>query len=54
MPPKKGPVWASFTKFEEGNKENPTGEIKARTKALCAIGCPGVGVEGTCVGWRDF
>jgi uncharacterized protein YutD len=40
MPPKKDPLWAHFTKFQEGNKETPTGEIKTRTKALCAFGCP--------------
>jgi uncharacterized protein YutD len=41
MPPKKGPVWAHFTKFEdEGYKETPTGETKTQTKTFCAFGCP--------------
>jgi hypothetical protein len=40
MPPKKYPVWANFTKFEEDYKETPTGETKARIKAVCAFGCP--------------
>jgi hypothetical protein len=41
MSPKKDPLWAHFTKFEdEGYKETPTGETKTRTKALCPFGCP--------------
>jgi hypothetical protein len=40
MPPKKDPAWANFTKFVQVYKENPTSEIKTRTKALCAFGCP--------------
>jgi hypothetical protein len=39
MPLNKGPVWASFTKFDEDNKETPTGETKTRTRAVCAFGC---------------
>jgi hypothetical protein len=41
MPPKKGPVWEHFTKFEdEGYKGTPTGETKTQTKTLLAFGCP--------------
>jgi hypothetical protein len=40
MSPKKVPVWAHFTKFQEVYKETPTGETMSRTKALCAFGCP--------------
>ena len=40
MPPKKGLVWARFTKFEEEYTKTLTGETKTRTKALCAFGCP--------------
>jgi uncharacterized protein YutD len=41
MPPKKDPIWAHLTKFEdEGYKETRTGETKTRTKAMCAFGCP--------------
>jgi hypothetical protein len=41
MLPKKDPVWAQFTKTEEGGyKETPTDETKTRTKAFCAFGCP--------------